>query len=192
MKTIPYGTSETLPAFNMSPSDPLYWVSLQAYEELTTYKALRAQGVDIVVAEQADYVAAQTAFDGLSDTLQSWLTGAVAASESGEEIPALSDDYIPELLQFLALALTGQWGAVFVLFVKVGLDFVIKWLRGRLQPGNTRLDAAETLDTALLVRDSGGRVIGSRLESLGTVTVTINGDDAIGCLWVEALGPETA
>lgn len=186
MKSIAYGSGLSVPDFNVSPTDPLYWLLRACYEDVTTYKALFDADIAITQTEESDLLAAEAYFQGLSSNLQDWFQAASAASAAGEGIPALEEDYIPELIQFIILALSGQWGAIFVLFVKVGLEFVVNWMRERLAPGNQRNDIAECLDSALLLRDEEGAVVGSILSQIGSININVPLDEVVCTVWAEA------
>lgn len=118
------------------------------YEFVCTMRNLRSAGYAFSQAESNDFQAAETAFDSLSDYTKTWLVSAISASATGDVVPAFDESYIPELMTFIALLVTQQWGAIFVLFVKVGLKFLLNRLRDQLDPDSVVADLVGTLDNA--------------------------------------------
>lgn len=169
MKQIVIGTGITLPDFLVATNDPNYWLMLACYEEVVFAERCYAQNVTVDYVEESDITAAETAMLGMSDYLRTWLGSAMAAAVAGTEIPAIQESYIPELIEFLELAVTGQWGLIFILFVKVGLKFLLERLKERI--GNGVIDdPAQTLDNIFLDRTDPANVK-NRLDALNQLII---------------------
>ena len=131
-------------------------------------------GYKLSQAETSDLSEMETEFSELSDYLKSWHDGNVELSAAGESPAALSKSYIPELAQFAILAATGQWGLVFVLFVKVGLEFLLDKEEKQLDPDVATGDSAEILKQLFGILDEEGNIVGNRLEGLTDLSIAIN------------------
>lgn len=169
MKQIAIGSGLAVPAFEVPTSDPNFWLLRACYEEVVYADRCYSEGVTADYIESADITEAEEVIDGLSDYLKSWLASAMGAAVVGGEIPEIQESYIPELIEFLALAVTGQWGLIFVLFVKVGLKFLLERLRERLGEGAID-DAAETLDKIFLDKSDPEKVR-NRLDALNQLVI---------------------
>lgn len=174
------------PAFTKTTADSDYWQARFCYEEsLLKYNA-NVAGYAITQIQQTDIESAEALMDSLSGELQTWLTSSVTAMEAGEPIPALDESYIPELIQFVVLAITGQWGLIFVLFVKVGLKFLIEWIRKKLAAGDVS-EVARTMEEIILDKSDPENVI-NRLDYLtgampNNLHITVNAGDRTEDSW---------
>lgn len=169
MKSISVGSGIAVPSFDIPTSDPNYWLLRACYEEVVYADRCYAEGVTVDYLEGTDISDAETAMSGLSTYLQGWLSSAMAAAVAGTEIPEIQESYIPELIEFLALASTGQWGLIFVLFVKVGLKFLLERLKERIGDG-TIDDTAQTIDTIFLDRTDPEKIV-NRLDALNQLII---------------------
>jgi hypothetical protein len=115
--------------------------------------------------ETSDFEAAETAFNNLSDDVQAWFDDAIAASMAGEEIPALDANYMPEIIEFIGLIITGNWGGVFLLFVKVGMKALLDWLSRRLDPDNDVDDTPQVLRDNLQTLQGALDAVGNAIEA---------------------------
>lgn len=179
MKTVIVGAGITLPAFSVPSSDPLYWISLAAYEDCLLYERMYAEGFTLTQIENDDLTGAETLFSGMSEGLSSWMDSAISAANNGEEIPALDDNYIPELIELLFLIVTGNYGAIFFLFVKVGFKFLVNWLRKHLPKDSSIDESAQTLENIFLDKTDPENVRNHIVElcellQLATASVNIN------------------
>lgn len=169
MKTVSIGSGVAVPSFDVLTTDPNYWLLRACYEEVVYADRCYAEGVAVNFIEEADVSEAEAAFDALSDYLKTWLSSAMTAAVSGGSIPEIQESYIPELIEFLALAVTGQWGLIFVLFVKVGLKFVLERLKDRIGSGIID-DVAGTMDNIFLDKTDPAN-IKNRLDSLNQLII---------------------
>lgn len=169
MKSIAIGSGVAVPAFEIPTTDPNYWLLRACYEEVVYADRCYVGGVTVNLIEEADVNEAEIAFDGLSDYLKTWLPSAVSAAVAGTEIPEIQESYIPELIEFLALAVTGQWGLIFVLFVKVGLKFLLERLRERIGDGVVD-DTAGILEDIFLDKTNPAN-IRNRLDALNQLII---------------------
>lgn len=139
-----------------------------------TIENLDDAGFAFQKADSTDLSAAETTFNSMIDYTKSWYDSNVDASAAGESITAYSKSYIPELVSLAAFVLTGNWGAVFVLFVKVGLEVVLDSTEKKLDPDVSTGDLAEILKQTLALTDEDGNIIGSRVDMLRDLSITIN------------------
>lgn len=144
------------------------------YEIACTLRALRGQGYTLSQAESTDFSAAESAFDAFGAQLKTWVDGAVDASAQGTEPTAFDPEYLPDIITFIALLATQNWGAIFVLFVKVGLRFVLDDKRKELDPGTSTGETADMLRDLFAVLDTEGNIVGSKLEGLANLQILIN------------------
>lgn len=161
------------PAFNKQVTDSDYWISRLCFEESKLRYALNQAGHTVKMMEQTDLTAAETAMSGLSDYLKTWFDGAVVSSAGGSAPVALDKSYIPEIVQFIALAATGQWGLIFVLFCKVGLEFLLDSTEKKLDPSTATGDLQELLKQVLAVLDENGNIVGSKVDGLANLHISI-------------------
>lgn len=119
------------------------WQERLSFQLCKTLENLSDENIVITQAESTDFEAAETAFNALSDYTKNWLSGAVSASSEGGTVQVFDSSYIPELLTFIALGLSGNWGGVFVLFVKVGLEFLLGYTEKKLDPETTTDELAQ-------------------------------------------------
>jgi hypothetical protein len=138
---------------------------------------MNAAGVVMSQPESSDFSAAETAFDTLGGQLKSWYDGAVTTASEGGVPAAFDPEYLPDILSFIALLATQQWGAIFVLFCKVGLRFLTDSSRKKLDPTTSGGDVAELLKALLGVLDDNGNIVGSKIDGLTNLTIRINMND---------------
>jgi hypothetical protein len=129
-------------------------------------------------------------FSALSDYLKTWHDGNIDLSAAGDNPTALTKSYIPELAQFAILAATGQWGLIFVLFVKVGLEYVLDREEKQLDPDVSTGDSAEVLKQLFGVFDENGNLVGNRLDGLTKLAVHLHNMDFDGEFDWEVLSSE--
>jgi hypothetical protein len=166
LRTIAIGSGITLPEFNVSTSDPLYFFLRLCYEECLVIQRAYDEGYEISQVESTDIADAEALFASLSTELTDWYDVAIAASVAGTEIPALDVSYIPELIELLMLISTGQWGLIFVLFVKVGVKFLIDYIQRKLPQDSNLDEAAQALETIFLDKDTVPGEIINRLDTI--------------------------
>lgn len=100
------------------------WLERLCWHKVKLMEDMSAAGFKISSHDLTDITAAQDAFTGMSDQFVAYLDSVEAASIAGDDLPAFDPSIIPDLVQFVGLAVTGQWGLVFVLFVKVGISYL--------------------------------------------------------------------
>lgn len=111
-----------------------YQLNRWAYEQSLNLWEMNQQGFTVTQTEESDLTDAQTVIDNMSEGLLNWLDAASVNYQQGIALPALDFEYIPELITFVAAALTGDWSGVFLLFAEVGLKFLITWLNKSMEP----------------------------------------------------------
>lgn len=174
MKVAQYVSLGTVPAFTLTDySDPMTWLARDAAESIGTRANMVAQGMAITEPEEADYTAVETAFDSLSTDIKAWFDGAVNASSEGTAPTAFDPENLPDIVTFIALLATQNWGAIFLLFVKVGLRAVLDISRKKLDPATSTGDMVEFLKQTIAVLDDDGNVVGCRLEGLSNLQVEV-------------------
>jgi hypothetical protein len=158
------------------------WQEQAAYLWCMEQENKAAAGMQIVQMESVDLEDAEAAMDGMSTYLRTWLTDNVDAAAAGEEITPFDTDYLPELLTFITLAVTGQWGLIFVLFVKVGIKFLVDYFEKRLDPDTDMEGVNEGLENVIkqifaVLDPETGEIVGSRVEGLTNLHVTVRNID---------------
>jgi hypothetical protein len=138
---------------------------------------MNAAGIAMSQPESDDFSAAETAFNTLGGQLKTWYDGAVTTASEGNVPDAFDPDYLPDILTFIALLATQQWGAIFVLFCKIGLRFLTDTARKKLDPTTSGGDVAELLKALLGVLDENGNIVGSKVDGLTNLTIRINMND---------------
>lgn len=187
MKTISVASLGSPPAFTVSTDNPLYWLLRICYEESLDRYNRNQQGFTENCVESADFTAAETAFDTLGADIKTWLDSAVNASADGSEPTAFDTDDLPDIVTFLALLATQNWGAIFLLFAKVGLRSVLDLFRKKLDPATSTGDMVEFLKQTIAVLDDEGNVVGCRLDGLTNLHITVNTEqDLQDSLWGSA------
>lgn len=162
MKTAEFGNTGGMALIKAS------WQEQAAYLYCMTLENMSEQGIVIQQIDSTDIASAESLTETLSVQLSSWFDDAIAANIAGNDIPSLDEQYIPELIEFLALAVTGQWGLIFVLFVKVGLKFLLERLKKQLNSTNSVDDLVGSLDSIFWDRSDPENPV-SRLDGVGSV-----------------------
>lgn len=147
--------------------------SILSYELACTIRNLRRNGYTISQAVSSDVSDAETAINSLIDYTKSWQDSAINASVEGNTPTAYDKSYIPEILSFAGLALSGQWGLIFVLFVKVGLEYLLDTTEKKLDPDVSTGDQAEILKQLFGVLDEDGNIVASKIEGLTQLKIQI-------------------
>lgn len=135
---------------------------------------LSSANIAVQQVEESDYTALSTDLDAFVAYTTSWLSTNIAASSEGGEVTAFDKSYLPELALFIGLVASGQWGGVFILFVKVGIAFLLDMFSENLSPDATTGETAEMLKKIFAVLDESGNVVGNRLEGLANLQIAIN------------------
>lgn len=157
MITANFGAPSTEPGtFDLTGAEENYWEEFAAWCYVQEQWNKSQAGMQLAQPESSDVEAVETAFNNLSDYTKTWLVSAVNASAEGNQPGAFDKNYIPELLSFVGLLVTGNWGAIFVLFVKVGLEFLIDATEKKLDPDVATGDVAEVLRKGLLDENAQG------------------------------------
>lgn len=162
------------------------WQEQAAHAYCLIVDACYEEGIKISQAETSDLTAAETDFSALSDYLKTWMDGNIDLSAQGDSVTALNKSYIPELGSFAFLAATGQWGLVFVLFCKVGLEFLLDFGEKKLDPDVSTGDMVEVIKQVMAYLDESGNIVGSRLDGLSNLQLNIHtGEEAREDTWAE-------
>jgi len=184
MKTIPVASLGTPPSFTISTDNPLYWLLRICYEESLDRYNRKQQGFVENCVESSDFTTAETAFDTLGTDIKTWIDSAINASADGNEPTAFDTADLPDIITFVALLATQNWGAIFLLFVKVGLKAVLDFSRKSLDPATSTGDMVELLKQTIAVLDDDGNVVGCRLDGLTNLHITVNTEqDLQDSLW---------
>lgn len=146
-----------------------------AYILCGTLENVAAQGMKISQPEEVDFSNVEADLQAFVSYTKSWYDSNVEASASGGEITAFDKNYLPDIALFIFLLATGQWGAIFVLFVKVGLEYLLDTTEKGLDPNVATGDSAEVLKQIFAVLDpSTGEIVGSKVDGLSQLKIKIN------------------
>jgi hypothetical protein len=180
MREVSIPTMGTMPSFTVPQTDSDYAGKRLDHVLCLLLEGMSENGFKLAQAQESDFEAAETAFDGFSEYLKTWLVTNAQNAEDGVAITDFDNGYIPELITFVVFALTGNWGGIFVLFVKVGLDFLLHYLKEKLKPNNKSLDINDAILQGFFVESEDGERI-PILPSLGNIQVNLPTDEVLCC-----------
>lgn len=174
MQSVQYGDGASVPAFEETTDNPLYWLLRLCHMMVVEREALRSASFNMTQLDTTDVTNAETSVSTFFSNAKGWMDGVYAASDGGGTPPDFSEAMIPDLIQFFGLAATGNWGLVFVLFVKVGMAFLMQKFAKDSDPGTETTDLAQVMKEIFAVLNpSTGEIEGCKLEGLANLTIQV-------------------